>query len=142
MSSVHAPQFLFFFEMGLEKPHLIGCRGNTSFWLVNRNAQLHTQSLESLSRRDVLIVIPWFKSRRSQGPSNMESVIFMEFFLIPPSDYLMVVVHFAIGTRGLNIRGGRNWYNPVSEPWNYPKSLFSQLKMFEPKICYQCVQTW
>ena len=49
----------FFFEMGLEKKHLIGCWGNTSFWLVNRNVQLHTQTLDSLSKREVFIVIPW-----------------------------------------------------------------------------------
>ena len=40
---------------------MIGCVGNTSFWLVNRNAQLHTQTLHSLSKREVFIVIPWSK---------------------------------------------------------------------------------
>ena len=40
--------------------------------------------------------------------TTLELAIFTEFFLIPPSDYLMVVVHFAIETRGLNITGGQN----------------------------------
>ena len=40
--------------------------------------------------------------------TTLELAIFTEFFLISPSDYLMVVVHFAIETRGLNITGGQN----------------------------------
>ena len=55
------------------------------------------------------------KSRRWQGPTDLESGIFTEFFLIPLSDYLMVVVHFAIETRCLNIIGGRNGHNPILE---------------------------
>ena len=48
-------------------------------------------------------------------PTDLELAIFTEFFLIPFSDYLMVVVHFAIETRCLNIIGRRNGHNPILE---------------------------
>ena len=80
-----------------------------------------------------------FKSRRSQLPTTLDLVIFTEFFLIPPSDLPIWVVHFALVTRGLNITGGQNGHNHISEPQNHPncpKSLFSPMKMFGPVLCY------
>ena len=56
------------------------------------------------------------KSRRRQLATDLESAIFTEFFHIPLSDLLMEVLHFAIGTRGLNIIGVQNGHNPLSEP--------------------------
>ena len=53
------------------------------------------------------------KSRRCQLPTDLELGIFTEFYLIPLSDYLMVVVHFAIETQYLNIIGGQNGHNPI-----------------------------
>ena len=47
--------------------------------------------------------------------TDLDLAIFTDFLLIPLSDYLMVVVHFAIETRCLNIIGGRNGHNPILE---------------------------
>ena len=71
-----------------------------------------------------------FKRRRRQGPTTLESAIFTEFFLIPPSDLPIWVVHFALVTRGLNITGGRNGHNPISEPPQTPE--MTQYDYFSP----------
>ena len=56
------------------------------------------------------------KSQRWQVPTTLELAIFTEFFLIPPSDLPIWVVHFALVTRGLNITGGQNSHTPILEP--------------------------
>ena len=60
------------------------------------------------------------KSRRCQLPTDLELGIFTEFYLIPLSDYLMVVVHFAIETQCLNIIGGRDGVTAIPAPGNDP----------------------
>ena len=64
----------------------------------------------------------YLKSQRRQVPTDLESDIFTEFFLIPLSDLLIYVLQFAIETRGLNIIGGRNGYNPISEALRDPSN--------------------
>ena len=56
------PQFLFL-KWDWRNSTWLAVQGNMSFWLVNRNAQLHTQTLDSLSKREVFIVIPWKNSK-------------------------------------------------------------------------------
>ena len=46
----------------------------------------------------------------------MESAIFTEFSIIPPSDLPIWVDHFPLLTRGLNITGGQNAHTPILEP--------------------------
>ena len=76
-----------------------------------------------------------FKSWRRQLATDLESAIFTEFFLIPLSDLLMEVLHFAIETRGLNIIGVRNGHNPLSEtprPLKWPKTTIEAHEDFWP----------
>ena len=54
-------------------------------------------------------------------PTTLELAIFTEFFLIPPSDLPIWVVHFALVTRGLNITGGQNGHNPILGPSQSPE---------------------
>ena len=83
------------------------------------------------------------KSRRSQDPTDLDFANFEEFPLIPLSDLLIYVLHFALVTRGLHIIGGRNGCSPISEP---PRPLKNQNQLFEPMseyyhiICYQSAQ--
>ena len=54
-------------------------------------------------------------------PTTLELAIFTEFYLIPPSDLPIWVVHFALVTRGLNITGGGNGHNPILEALQTPE---------------------
>ena len=84
-----------------------------------------------------------FKSRRPQGPTDLDLANFGEFPLIPLSDLLIYVLHFALVTRGLHIIGGQNGHSPMSEP---PRPLKNQNHLFKPIseyyhiICYQSAQ--
>ena len=85
----------------------------------------------------------YIKSRRSQDPTDLDFANFEEFPLIPLSDLLIYVLHFALVTRGLHIIGGRFGHSPISEP---PRTLKNRNRLFKPTseyyhmICYQCAQ--
>ena len=78
-------------------------------------------------------------------PTDLESDIFTEFFLTPLSDLLIYVLQFAIETRGLNIIGGRNGYNPISEALQTPQmpeiAILKLMKAFKNVFCHKCMQT-